>query len=247
VTKMPGTSHLPALRGPEWRAGYALQRFVSLWRPQTMVTCFRRLKKPGGRVTFSTSSRRGVTSDTDPRPSRDPPGPFLHSPRTRPSRPRPQPARAVDGTAGSGASPTRPHPLPGRQLPAAPSLIRAPARPGPVPYPGASFQRPHPSSGRQPDPAPSLTRAPASPGPIPHPGASPTRPHPFPGASFPGGIPSRAPAGNAPIPSRPQSPRNQHLARSSLGPPLGTKCRSRAYERDVSVAYDPERCHECVA
>ena len=73
---------------------------------------------------------------TDPCPSRVPPARIPpHSPHTRPSRPRPQPARAVDETA---------LPFPGRQLQRAPSL------------PGASRQTASSLPGRQLPTAPSL-------------------------------------------------------------------------------------------
>ena len=59
---------------------------------------------------------------------RDPPAPIPHhSPHSRPSRPRPQPARAVDETA---------LPFPGRQLDEAPAL------PGRQPPPAPSNQPP---------------------------------------------------------------------------------------------------------
>jgi hypothetical protein len=89
--------------------------------------------------------------DDPPHPAPDPARPGSewpeppHFPHPRPSRPRPQPARAVAGTAASLTRPTHP---------------RAPPGNGRVPYPGTGFpaasltpragrQRPRPFPGRQ--------------------------------------------------------------------------------------------------
>src|SRR5271156_5727536 len=87
---------------------------------------------PGICVTRSDIGEGSVSSRVPP--ARIPP----HSPHTRPSRPRPQPARAVDGTA---------LPFPGRQLQRAPSLPGATFSGRSLPGPRRQSPRPFPASG----------------------------------------------------------------------------------------------------
>ena len=130
VRKMPGTSHLPGLRGPLFGSpGRAAWIRRPIGRPKgghVFVTS----QEPMRKVTFPASpSRGGILRPSRPSPGA-PPSLFRHSPHPRPSRPRPRPrpARAVAETAASLPTGRRPH--------TAASLTS-----------GAGFKRPRPSPG----------------------------------------------------------------------------------------------------